>query len=243
MRPGKRVYAILGIIAVAAVALTLALVLTPPSLGANIPLTYKYTPGEEMTYNATTIAMPEVGANITESDTVRMDIISFDGENYTINESGSAPALGYFQAYFIFTMNSTGYITSAKGVPLNMSSAYSYFQLFFPKEEARVNDTWQVPVNSDNSLIGFNGVFTYKFGGVQKISVPAGTYKVFKIDVSSNNLTRLGTENLVTTLDVEAYLEYGTCCMIEANIQSSLGIAGGQTVEYATTQVTLIKRT
>jgi len=108
---------VLGIIAVAAVALTLVLVLTPPSVGATIPLTYKYTSGEEMTYNATTIAMPEVGANITEPDTVGMDIISFDGENCTINETGSAPALGYYQAYFIFTRNSTGYITSVNGVP------------------------------------------------------------------------------------------------------------------------------
>jgi len=108
-----------------------------------------------------------------------------------------------------------------------------------------VNDTWQVPVNSNNSLIGYNGVFTYKFGSVKKITVPAGTYKVFKIDVSSSNLTSSVTENLVFTFDVQAYLEYGTCCMIDANIQSSLGIAGGQTVENSTTttQVTLIKRT
>jgi hypothetical protein len=70
---------------------------------------------------------------------------------------------------------------------------------------------------------------TITFGGIQNITVPAGTYEVFKVDTLSN-LTmsiKLPTSGNYTnppftvnmTISGQTYIEYGTCRRIESNMQ------------------------
>lgn len=216
-RSRKRIYTFLGIVAVVAVASTLIFVfLTVPNVGATIPLEYNYTPGESLTYNATI-----TGNSLTpETVTVSMDIISFDGENYTLNETMPLDS-------FTENVNKTG-----ASLPNVWQAVYCRpFGSFFPKDEARVGETWQVPMSSgDSTYYVFNGTITYKFGDIQDITVPAGTYKVFKADVSGSNLTmvvKLSTgkiyENMTITSQI--YMEYGTCCLIESETQENMSMA------------------
>jgi len=216
-RSRKRIYTFLGIVAVAAVALAFVFAfLILPNAGATIPLEYNYTLGESLTYNAT-ITQYSTG----QTTTIRMDVTSFDGENYTLNETAS---------FYSFTENVN---KSGASLPNVWQPVYCRpFGSFFPKNEARVGDTWQVPMGSgDSTYYVFNGTITYKFGDIQNITVPAGTYKVFKIDVSGSNLTmvvKLSSgysiyENMTVTSQM--YMEYGTCCLIESETQESMSMA------------------
>jgi hypothetical protein len=70
---------------------------------------------------------------------------------------------------------------------------------------------------------------TITFGGIQDITVSADTYKVFRIDFSSNNLSMnvniptTSNTSIQNTMEMgisgQTYLEYGTCRQIESNIQ------------------------
>jgi hypothetical protein len=83
----------------------------------------------------------------------------------------------------------------------------------------------------------YEGNITLKFGEIQNITVLAGTYKVFRIDVLANNLSRVDTypppinmtvfQNL--TFSAQVYLEYGTCRLVESDLQESMStLKGGQ---------------
>lgn len=254
-RPRKRTYAVLGIVAVVAVALALMFVfLTPPNVGTIIPLSYNYTPGEEMTYNMTATVTNATGQNTSTTATFSMNIISFDGQNYTINETTAMQGPWGSPTSFTITekMNKTGYATYLNG-PAGTQQTYSTFgniASFFQKDQARVGETWQVPVNWGNSSYGFNGTFTYKFGDIQEITVPAGTYQVFKIDLSGSNLTMILntptmsiTEN--TTVNGQMHLQYGTCRLIDYNLQSSVSILQGAqaSTQNVSMQMKLVKHT
>lgn len=243
-RSRKRIYAVLGIVAVATVASALLLAfLVPQSSGTIIPLSYNFTVGDTMTYNMTANTTM-MGRNSVSTMTVSMDIVSFDGENYTINETVSLPLLGP-QSYSITEkMNKTGYftITNISGLPAGMNQTYSTgngplgFGTFFQKDQARVGETWQVPMDLSNLANAGPAAsnLTYKFGEIQNITVQAGTYKVFRIDVSGSNLTMSSTIagvsfSLNMSINGQEYLEYGTCRPIDFNLQENASYqSGGQ---------------
>ena len=52
----------------------------------------------------------------------------------------------------------------------------------FPKEEVKVGESWQIPMNAEVSGFVMEGTATYKVSEVKTLTVPAGTYNVFKID-------------------------------------------------------------
>jgi hypothetical protein len=224
----KTIFAIIGIVAVAAVASALVfgfLIYPSPSAGATIPLSYNFTPGEEMTYSWTTTTTNDV-VQIT-SEKAFMGILSFDGEYYTINETIGARAL--FEE-----MNKTGYLfPSAAGIMY----AYPFFTgtgSSWQKNETRVGETWQFPLSY---LFGYAGNVTLAFGEIQNITVLAGTYKVFRMDVSANNLSRSWSytyppttnttvfQNL--TFSAQVYVEYGTCRLVESDLQESMSTLQG----------------
>jgi hypothetical protein len=242
-RSRKKIYAVLGIVAVVTVASALVFAfLVPQSSGTIIPLSYNFTVGDTMTYNVTANETT-MGRNSVSIMTLNMDIVSFDGENYTINETFSVSLLGPQSYSLTEKMNKTGYftITYISGLPAGMNQTNSAgngplgFGTFFLKGQARVGETWQVPMGLSNlANIGPPGNLTYKFGDIQNITVPAGTYKVFRIDVSGSNLTMSSTMAGVSfsmnmSLSGQEYLEYGTCRPIDFNLQESASSqSGGQ---------------
>jgi hypothetical protein len=246
-RFGKRVYVVLGIVAVVAVVLALVFVfLAPLNVGATIPLSYDYASGEEMTYNVTVTATNATGQNTTETITIGMDVISFDGENYTVNETVALSFSGGSPTVLSVTekVNKTGYVTYLNGTA-GLEQAYFTFSniwSFRQKTEARVGETWQIPFGFGVSNGTFNGILTYKFGDIQNITVPAGTYRVFKIDISGSNLTATTiapppanmsiSQNI--TINGQMYLEYGTCRLIQADFQGNTSTRyGDQTIAGA----------
>jgi hypothetical protein len=203
---------------------------------AIIPLSYNYIPGEEMTYNITSIVTTGTGQNMSTPQTIRIDVLSFDGENYTINETSTVQMPSGSPIIIAVTelVNKTGYATYLNGTPgtQQLSSMFSNFGYQFQKDQARVGDVWQVPVKWGNSTYGMNGTLTYKFYGIQNITVPAGTYQVFRMDVSGSNLiltmntaTMLLSEN--ATAKGQMYIEYGTCRPVYSEFQENISILQG----------------
>lgn len=230
----------MGIVAVVAIGLALAFVfLPPPNVEATIPLSYNYSAGEEMTYNLTVGASTAVGQNSSISETFSMEILSFDGENYTVNQTVTLSMNGSPMSFSVTEkVNKTGYITYLNGTA-GLQQTYSMFSgmgSFHQKDEAKVGETWHVPINWGNSSLGFNGNMTIKFGEVQNITVPAGVYRVFRMDISGDNFTMVintpANMSLLETLSFsgQMYLEYGTCRLVDSDFQESVSmIQGAQT--------------
>lgn len=247
---GKKLYAVVGIVVIAVIATAL---LTPRGI-AIIPLSVNYTVGEKMIYNTTetvivqmdntTMVVGQMGLtpsttrlNYTES----VEVVDFNGEYYTLNHTvtriidmhtymqRSPISMSFveivnktgFSSYF-FSMGTEQFVFNASGNP--------FLSALLARAEVKVGDTWQVPMSTSNSSFGIAGNLTVKFGGIQDITVPAGTYKVFKIDFSSNNLsvnpnvlTNASGTNIPHFINMsysgQKYLEYQTCREIESNIE------------------------
>jgi hypothetical protein len=244
----KTLYVVIGTIAVVAVVLAAVFVFEiPQSQGATIPLTYNYTVGENMVYNITMVIIGSTvnstgnpvpypvgtSTNMTEAETASMDIVSFDGENYTINYTTvivwNGITLGPDNGTEM--INKTGYVTILSGP----TTGYIYYVLgqfsiptFFQKNQAKVRETWQFPISQlGNASSGVTGNETFTFGDIQNVDVPAGTYKAFNMNFSSTDITvsPLAYGQLYTMharLNGQAFLEYGTCHLIDFNYQGNV---------------------
>lgn len=260
--PRKKIYVALGIIAVAAVAVALTfafmngLILNTSGTQSTIPLSYNLTPGEEMTYNITETINNIDAQNISLTGTFGLDVISFDGTNYIINLT-TTESVPIFNA--VVTSNSTvtekmnkaGYVTVSNGMNGTQCPLFGNPFLYFQKDKATVGDTWQVPLSFGNQTVSFNGNFTYTFGKIQTITVPAGIYKVFTLNISSSDLTitmRLTPLNSTVfqnaTAQGQLNIEYGTCSLIDSNVEvnyTSNSINNNETITEQTTLISLTK--
>jgi uncharacterized coiled-coil protein SlyX len=203
-----------------------------------IPLSCGYTVGDYMIYNTTTtVILLTQNQSATQTGTISMDVISFDGENYTINETASMQLAGSSTSFtFMEKINKTGYgtILSEPSVPFNsMLTSFGSPIKFFQKDEAKVGEAWQFPIGesgnlSFGSLPALTGNMTFTFGSIQNITVPAGTYRVFSLDVSgSMSSASLAFQAIFIGHE---YLEYGTCRLIDSSFQENISSqTGGQT--------------
>jgi hypothetical protein len=186
-----------------------------------------------------------------------MDVISFDGTDYVINLTTTVTQPspeGQLTSHSTVTekMNKTGYITVSNGLNGTQCPLFGNPGLFFQKDKATVGETWQVPLSFGNQTVGFNGNFTYTFGNIQTITVPAGTYKVFTMNISSNDLTVRMGEILLNpavfmniTAQGQVRSEYGTCRLIDTNIQEIINYTSNSINynETITSQTTLVEYT
>jgi hypothetical protein len=252
-RFGKKLYVILAVIAIAIIA---AAFFIPQGTTATIPLSVDYAVGEKMVYDSTitmTIDSGNLGAllnhNSTEPKTTNIDsqqtieVMSFEGENYLLNHTTTMTALGRPFSYSMTEkMNKTGYSTyllNMGGTETEVSptsvTSDSYLAQLLSRPEVKVGDSINVPYPSlPSSSIQTTGDLTIKFNDVQDLTVAAGTYKVFRIDITSNNLkmtmnTPQTNSNVVlpstTTMNLDLnfqiYLEYGTMRQIKSTMQES----------------------
>jgi hypothetical protein len=239
-RFGKKLYAVATIIVIAIIAIALLV----PQGAATIPLGVEYTVGEKMIYNtietittqmANSSLPPEYPGETNINSTEIVEVLDFDGEYYILNHTITA-TIGHMpvSTSFIEKVNKTGYtgyfrLEGTEEVLTSNMSTDPFAAVLLDKPEVKVGDSWQVPVNSSNSNISITGEMTITFGGIQNITVPAGTYEVFKVDTVSN-LTmniKLPTSGNYTsppftvnmTINGQTYIEYGTCRRIESNMQ------------------------
>lgn len=261
----KKLYAVAAIVVVAVIAVALLV----PQGAATIPLGVEYTVGEKMIYNtietittqmANSSLPPEYPGETNINSTEIVEVLDFDGEYYILNHTITA-TIGHMpvSTSLIEKVNKTGYtgyfrLEGTEEVLTSNMSTDPFATVLLDKPEVKVGDSWQVPVNSGNSNISITGEMTITFGGIQNITVPAGTYEVFKVDTVSN-LTmsiKLPTSGNYTsppftvnmTISGRTYIEYGTCRRIESSmqiIQSPAQAAGTSATISISAKTTLVQ--
>jgi len=241
-KPGKKVYVAIGTVAVAAVLIAVVLVSlsqVPQGLGQTIPYSISYNVGETLNYSMSVTASV-MGQQVTETGSLGMYIASFDGENYTINESVNYEVEGMQYSYsYTLMMNRAGQIVGAQNLPSQLQSDYSFMaespgnSMFLNRTEIQVGQTIQVPINLSNSTTSISGTENVKVADIENITVAAGTYKTFRLDLSADNfqVTSQGTTGAVS-LDGYVLMDYNTCRVVDFNMQGTAS-AEGESVNLA----------
>jgi hypothetical protein len=239
-RSKRKFYAIVAVIAVTVLAMAF---LIPRGLGNSIPLNLKYQVGEKMIYNTKEQVKQNTNAgNITSTSS--LEVIDFDGEFYTLNRSLNTNIGGTYPISYIEKVNKTGYasyfLPGETEHLFGNTSSNPVLAALLSKPEAKIGDTWEIPLNTGNLTIGTTGKLALTFRDIEDLQVPAGTYKVFRIDISSNDLTSytrilgntsipeapayITTSNINVAFNGQLYLEYGTCRQIKSDVQIDLTI-------------------
>jgi hypothetical protein len=246
---GKKFLALAAVIAVALIAVALFV----PLGQAVIPLNVDYTVGEKMVYDSTITGSYDSAApagtsmlipkNITIDSQQTIEVTGFDGEYYTLNHTMTMNLNNKPISFsMIEKMNKTGYSayllnlgSSQQEIPNNGLTSTSYLAQLLNQPEVKVGDSVNVPFPTGNSSIGITGGLKMTFKGIQDLTVPAGTYKVFRIDITSNDLkmnyqsplsglSNFTPANITIGMDMnyQIYIEYGTMRQIKASMQESV---------------------
>jgi len=100
----KKLYALLGIVLIAVlISVVVITFFVPRGLGETIPYGFNYAVGEKMVYDLS-MSVNVGGQSMSETGTISMEVLSFDGDNYTINETASFAVQGMPQQEVSFTM-------------------------------------------------------------------------------------------------------------------------------------------
>jgi len=270
-RFGKKIY--VAIVAIAAIAVILGALLIPQG-AAIIPLNVTYIVGEKMVYNTFetltyqgqghTIASGQLGPlnGTTINATQIIEVTGFDGEYYTLNHTlttatsistGATPPPSFSYLEKINKQGYSTYIISAGGqtVPTNATTTNPYLTELLNLTQVKVGDTWTIPLNLGNTSTGLTGEMVMTFGGFQDLTVQAGTYRVFKVDMTTRNVSfkaptpppaPSGQDNtylyspssLNLTMSGTTYTEYGTMRQIKSTMQETVTLESAQ-VNYTMT--------
>jgi len=246
----KKLYAAAAIVAVAVI---VGALLIPQ--GTAIPLNVDYTVGEKMVYD-TTLTMSMQGYdstlgsglmgqspfNMSVNAQQTIEVIDFDGEYYTLNQTTTMTLAGMPFSYSVLQkMNKTGYSTyifnlgdAELSVPDTNYASNSYLTQLLSKSEVKVGDSITIPFPGSLSNMGVTGDLTMTFRGIEDLTVPAGTYKVFRVDITSNDLSMnygssmsaIGLNSASMNLDMnyQMYMEYGTLRQIKSAMQESVSL-------------------
>jgi hypothetical protein len=102
-------------------------------------------------------------------------------------------------------------------------------ELLTKKPQARVADSWRIPYESSSSESSGDLIIT--FYGFENLTVPAGTYNVFKVGIKSDNIIHHYavsvngfTANVAEDFDIQIYFEYGSLRQIKYSSQGSISI-------------------
>jgi hypothetical protein len=260
-RFGKKLYAAIAVAVVAVIVVALLI----PQGAAIIPLSVEYTVGERMVYDATQTMTMQIsnstigsalglGSNntLTMNSTTTVDVVDFDGEVYTLNYTSTMNLLGKPVSFsYLEKVNKTGYTTilfsgATEALAPSVGSQDPVLTGILGKSEVKVGDTWEIPVNPNNASIGITGSLVLTFKGIQDITVPAGTYKVFRVDMTSKDIG-MQTSAVSTTMSVngEYYVEFETGRQIENNMQMTIQsqVMGVDTSITMSATTTLVQHT
>ena len=235
-------------------------VLLIPQGSATIPLTVNYHVGEKMVYATTdsityTVAnsiLPPGNDGLTPNNATipgqeTTTVLSFDGEFYTMNDSFTSTIQNRpFSFSMLEKMNNSVYSAiifnlgnSSEEIPSGPFDNAHIAQLL-NQPVVKVGDSVTVPYSEilgNSSPSNLQGSLTLTFKGIQDLTVPAGTYKVFRIDLTSNMITTIKIPlplngnflppttptTLTQTLNSndQIYFEYGTMRQIKSSIQET----------------------
>ena len=253
-RIGKKTY--VTVAALVAVAVIVGALLLPQG-AATIPLTVNYDIGEKMVYNQTLTASIDnyestlssfessLGSlqNVTYDATTTIEVIGYDaeGEYYTLNNTVSMELLNQPESYsYLERVNKTGYSSyifnfNGQETATNFTNN-PYITELLSRPEVKVGDSWTIayPVGIENSSsIQTNGELTMTFVGFEDLTVPAGTFRVFRVDITANFNTQTtlpaftanSSSSTMTshgTVSGTMYMEDGTLRQIKSDMQQTL---------------------
>ena len=160
----KKLYSVLGVVAAAIVIAVVALALfAPTGLGQTIPYGFNYQPGERLTYNIS-ISMSSSGQTVTEAGTAEIDVLGFDGENYSISESVGFTLNGIQQNNsFTLVINKHGQLVSSSNVSASVQQSFAMlgnspgFGMFINRTEVREGENVQMPLNLSSAGVTMTG--------------------------------------------------------------------------------------
>jgi len=255
-RSRRKLFILLGIIAIAAVVSVGLFAFLPRGLGATIAYApFSSAVGETRMYS-TSLSLNALGQSVSGTESEVVEILGFDGENYTIKATGAID-IGSTSHDFSFTvkMNTLGEVVESSNLTAAEQEAFSLYSMisdslrnapgfgfFINKTETRVGESWQVPFTAGNSSLSITGTLNIKVGDIQNTTVPAGTFKTFKMEVSSDDLA--ATVNGVYAsgnFNEQVHLEYGTGKLIDMNLHETVN-AEGQSMTF-TIQTSLTQDT
>src|SRR3990172_1736578 len=228
---GKKLYVVVA--AVAAIVIILVAVWMVPQGNADvISLGVDYAVGEKLTYAVTmTISLSIANASMSNSTdgTLTVEVLSFDGDTYTLNYTTSSSANGVsVTASNLVELKKSEMVTALALLPVASQQFNSYgnesgpmLTAFFDQTQAKVGDTWSVPIQSEGSVVAEDLKVTFK--AIQDLTVEAGTFRVFRIDYSTSIQQNQSSDySIKIDLSGQSYLEQGTCRQIQNNLQVAM---------------------
>ncbi len=230
---------IMGIVSVLLIA---SVSFTFPSR-ALIPLDIDFKVGEKLVYDTTTTRLYASEENLSQSflsdvDSTKeiLEVTDFDGQSYTLNHTVQDLNQS-IRTRFTETLSTTGisiFHIKMGGDTVNGSGGRYAFvpnvlELLTKEPQARVADSWRIPYESSSAEVRGDLIIT--FYGFENLTVPAGTYNVFKVGIRSDNInvhytvSRNGFEaNVAEDFNIQIYFEYGSLRQIKYDAQGSISI-------------------
>lgn len=227
----RKLYIAIGLVAIVIAAVAIIIVsISPLGGGETIPLILSYNEGERMTYRLT-MTVSAMGYQYTQRATIYMEVLDFDGENYTIYYR-FVPENDY-PTYFTIKVNKYG--SAVEGLPPEIQYFSSYMANTpsipglgggFPKSEARVGEQISAPFTLDISGVHMTGTLNIRFSELAtRTFANIGQLRVFKVDFSIPSFQATSQDAIITgTVNGYGYYEYGTCLLVEYSIQFSLSV-------------------
>jgi hypothetical protein len=214
----------------------------PSPTGEIISLTHSYSPSEKMTYNQT-MTTDILGRKTTQTATTTMEVLSVQGDTYTIKTTTNT---GYGSSSSTISMDKTGHITYLDGLngsvqrELSPLSSLPLSGSSFNKSQARVGESWQISLDAKTNTYSIEGTMNCKVSEVKALTVPAGTYNVFKLEMSISNYSMSMNStgaNIDVVMDADGYyyLEKDTGLPVQMKLQAKVsGSTIGQSANVST---------
>jgi hypothetical protein len=235
----KKLYAALATVLVIVIVVA-ALIFVPQGNADVISLGVHYRVGEKLTYDITTsisTQLNESSSSYAQDSTAIIEVMSFDGDTYRLNYTTITSMLGYHSSTSrIVNVKESEMVTALALLPVEIQGLLSLgastanlnetglLTGFFNQSQAKVGDTWTIPLGTTGSSL-VNGEITVTFRAIQDLTVTAGTYKVFRMDLSSQTTPQGVPSSYGLSYDVsgQAYLESGTCRQIKSELTLNMG--------------------
>ena len=235
----KKLFVVIAAVAAIAI-IVVALFFVPQGSADVISLGVDYAVGEKLTYAITTTMSTDYGnssMNLSSDSTLTIEVVSFDGGVYTLNYTTTSSALGYSMTTSkLIEVQESEMVTALALLPVAFqqyattlgNTSNPLVTAVFDKSEAKVGDTWTIPLSSADSGSSSVGDLTVTFKAIQDLSVEAGNFRVFRIDFATNMQENQGASssynmNMNVELSGQSYLETGTCKQVKSVLDMTMG--------------------
>ncbi len=229
----KKIYGALAAALVVVIVVT-AVFFVPQSSANTISLGVHYTQGEKLTYDMTTSVSSNGNSttvNLSQKSVLTVEVVSIQGDTYSLNYTMISNALGSSVTISkILEVKESQMVTTLALLPVALQIAAAsgnntgpLMTAAFDQSTAKVGDTWTIPVTNSGASTADNLTVTFK--AIQDLSVPAGNYRVFRIDYSTGVQESQNLLDMNVQLSGQSYLETGSCKQIQSNLLVTLSMS------------------